>query len=155
MKSMVNTGLHEGSCARTRKSKTSLNSFVGFRQSKSKNKKNLSSIFVEVSESFGIFEIARVFAEIFGFENLKFSRFLRCLVTTGVPNSNRTHQEDSVWWRNLQNRWNFWWNTLDVGFSSFGGVSDLSEIFRKNAGFSISRCPRGVSSVRFTNRTHR
>ena len=61
------------SCARTRKTKTSLNSFVRFHQSKLRNKQNLSSIFAEVSESFGIFEIAWVFAEIFGFENLKFS----------------------------------------------------------------------------------
>ena len=40
---------------------------------KIENKKNLSGVFAEVSESFGIFEIAWVVSEIFGFEILKFS----------------------------------------------------------------------------------
>ena len=58
--------------SQNQKSKCSLSWFVQFRRPKSEEKKNWSSIFAEVSESFGIFGIAWVVSEIFGFEKSHF-----------------------------------------------------------------------------------
>ena len=72
-KSMVNAySAWESYLHEPEKMKSSCSSFVQFRRSKCKTKKNLSSIFVEVSESSRIFRIVWVFPEIFGFENFKF-----------------------------------------------------------------------------------